>query len=273
MTQNLPERTETPFDMDAIQRAVDAETPEMTKAQRARVRLPRDHPDNPYRIGQVNARGEKICGNRKASWPHDPIPCTATIVMSNGRCHKHGGKSLGGPAHPNFKSGKYSKVALPPNMLEAYEEARMDPELLSMREEIAMLDMRLIDLFNRYEMSGGAETWNRVKRAYKKLRKGLTYGEIDMQMDAIMEMERIFEGERPDHELWAEIMTTMEMRRRVGESERKRLVDMNQMWTNDQMMVTFAQMVDALREFITDRKLLNALGRRLIDIAAGNTRE
>jgi hypothetical protein len=31
------------------------------------------------------------------------------LPMGNGRCNLHGGKSLGGPAHPNYKHGKYVK--------------------------------------------------------------------------------------------------------------------------------------------------------------------
>lgn len=31
------------------------------------------------------------------------------IPMANGRCRMHGGKSLSGQSHPNYKHGRYAK--------------------------------------------------------------------------------------------------------------------------------------------------------------------
>lgn len=39
------------------------------------------------------------------------VPCQ-NAPMGNGRCRMHGGKSLSGIAHPNYKHGRYSKVWL-----------------------------------------------------------------------------------------------------------------------------------------------------------------
>ena len=38
--------------------------------------------------------------------------CKNAPIGSTGRCRMHGGKSLSGIAHPNYKHGKYSKVFL-----------------------------------------------------------------------------------------------------------------------------------------------------------------
>ena len=65
--------------------------------------------------------------------------------MPNGRCRMHGGKSLGGIASPNFKHGGYSKF-LPVRLGDNYQEAMADPELLALRDDIALLDARVHDL-------------------------------------------------------------------------------------------------------------------------------
>ena len=43
-------------------------------------------------------------------------------------CHIHGGKSLRGPAHPHFTTGRYSTV-LPTRLLARYRAAEKDAEL------------------------------------------------------------------------------------------------------------------------------------------------
>jgi hypothetical protein len=56
--------------------------------------------------------------------------------MSNGRCPNHGGKSLSGPAHPNYKHGRYSKL----NMLfERLDRDRRRSERKSKRALAALL--------------------------------------------------------------------------------------------------------------------------------------
>jgi hypothetical protein len=71
-------------------------------------------------------------------------------ALPNGRCHYHGGKSLAGIASPTYKEGKYSKH-LPQRMREAYALAIDDPQLLEQREQIGIIDARLIDLLARVD--------------------------------------------------------------------------------------------------------------------------
>jgi hypothetical protein len=52
---------------------------------------------------------KKLCG---AKLRGKDARCQVAILMRNGRCRIHGGKSLGGWAHPNYKHGYYSKSPL-----------------------------------------------------------------------------------------------------------------------------------------------------------------
>ena len=66
---------------------------------------------------------------------------------TKGRCRWHGGKSLRGAEHPMAKHLRYSKY-LPEALLARYQEARDDPQLLELRDEIALVDSRLIQLID-----------------------------------------------------------------------------------------------------------------------------
>lgn len=79
--------------------------------------------------------------------------CTARSKRSGERCKKpamrgrtvcrsHGGATPRGIASTNFRHGRWSKD-LPAQLASRYEEARHDPELLSLRDEIALVDAQI----------------------------------------------------------------------------------------------------------------------------------
>jgi hypothetical protein len=150
-----------------------------------------------------------LCGARR----RDGGECTQ-VAMANGRCKMHGGKTPTGPALPQFKTGRYSKV-LPAALLDRYQQALADPELLALTDEIALLDARLGAVVTR-----PAST-----------------------------------------EAWAEIVSLVEQRRRLVESERKRLVDLQQTMTAGEAVVLAMQLLDVVRRNVTDRTALAAIGR------------
>ena len=90
-----------------------------------------------------NTLMKKICGakTRKGT------PCLRA-PMVNGRCNLHGGKTPIGAALPQFKTGRYSKY-LPARLAERYHEAERDPELLSLRSELALVQARLAELISK----------------------------------------------------------------------------------------------------------------------------
>jgi len=59
-------------------------------------------------------------------------------AMHNGCCRMHGGKAIGGIAHPHYKHGRYSRTS--GGLRDNYESALADEaKLLDMREDIALL--------------------------------------------------------------------------------------------------------------------------------------
>lgn len=83
------------------------------------------------------ADGTRQCGAPKRDGT--PCPTTRGLDASTGRCRMHlGGGKLRGAANPNFKTGRYSKD-LPTRLLGRFEEAIQDAELLSIRDDVALL--------------------------------------------------------------------------------------------------------------------------------------
>jgi hypothetical protein len=175
--------------------------------------------------------------------------------MPNGRCRMHGGGSLGGIASPNFKHGRYSKY-LPSRLAERYQEAVKDPELLALREEIALVEARIHDLMGRVDAGEAGSLWKETQRIYTDLRQAISKGDANAMATALDRMGEIIENGRGDYAAWSEIYKLIEQRRRLAESERKRLIDMEQMISSERAMVMISNISNLIHENVTDRVAL-----------------
>lgn len=190
--------------------------------------------------------------------------CNRRAVSGRDVCVVHGGKTPEGSALPQFKHGRYSR-SLPEKLAERYQEAAADPELLSLREDVALLDARLSQLIGRADTSESAEAWSRVQKALKDLRKAEAGGKPDRKKEARWALEGAIEQGGRDIEVWAEIGDHLERRRKLTESERKRLIEMEQMVRADQAMSFVAAVVASVRRHVEEPKILAAISA---DIAA-----
>lgn len=59
---------------------------------------------------------------------------------------------------------------------------------------------------------------------------------------------------------WEELYNVLDLRRRVNDTERRRLVDLNQMVPVEQVYVLLGQIYDVIQEHVTDRRILAAIG-------------
>ena len=167
----------------------------------------------------------------------------------------HGGKTPTGIALPQTKHGRYSKV-LPTRMLERYNAAITDPELLNLSAEIAVVDSRLSDLLIRVESGDAGEIWDKLSKAKDKYRDAslkADIAEMGAQLDAMI---RLIERGAQDVAAWREIHGVLEQRRRLVESERKRLVEQEQMLTLHEAMTFFNAVASAVKNNVTDRTIL-----------------
>lgn len=188
-------------------------------------------------------------------------------AMANGVCYHHGGKSLAGVASPTFKTGRYSKH-IPTRMLANYEQAQQDTELLNLREDIALLDARLSDLLRRVDSGESGKVWNDLRAAWKAVKRATDDDERTM---AIAEIGPLIEHGYMDTQAWGEIRDAIEQRRKLVESERKRLIEMQQMMTAGQAQLLIARVYDVVNQHVSDRSTIAAIGAGLQALAGAGT--
>ena len=184
--------------------------------------------------------------------------CKARAVNGSTKCYHHGGKTPSGIASPNLKHGRYSRY-LPARLSGQYEASKNDPALLELREDIALIDSRLSDLIVRVDTGESGQIWKDLVETYSELDIAIRKKDSVSMMQSLTELNRLVNLGKDDYRAWSEIHEVIEQRRRLVESERKRLVEAKQTLTIDQAMLMISALTDIIRTHVTDRKILSAI--------------
>jgi len=197
--------------------------------------------------------------------------CTAKAKSTGKRCRRYavtgytvcqvhgaGSPKQGRPGGRPIVHGRYSK-RLPQKLVARYDEARVDPELLSLRDDVALLDVRISDLTDK--LSTG-ETDN-LLQSLLELCQGavlaLKGGDFDMTMKMLEEMRQRLEGQPQDGWTWTEIVGLLDQRRKLVESERKRLVELQQYVTVEQVMILVSALTKAVISHVNEHSVIAAI--------------
>lgn len=190
--------------------------------------------------------------------------------MPNGRCHKHGGKSLVGIAHSGLTHGRYSKH-LPTRLLSRYNEAKSDGDLTALREEIALTDARLADLLARVDTGEAGSLWEAARKAMGDYDAACNSGRDDAPYRQTLALSTLRDvlNTSQDYEAWNEVQRMVEQRRRLVDTESKRLEKLSQSITAEKAMLLMTAVVGVIREHVRDRDTLAAVSAgigRLISV-------
>lgn len=199
--------------------------------------------------------------------------CTATSKQSHDRCRRqamigssvcymHGGKSLSGLASPSLKHGRYSRV-LPVRLAGRYHEAQQDTDLLALRDEIALLDARLQDVLSRVDTGESGRIWSDLKAAAGELAHAKRTDDKIGQAIALNTILGLITTGHQDYAAWQDVRSLLEQRRRTVESERKRLVEMQQTITVEKAMLLLGAVAGVIKAHVKDPKQLAAISADL----------
>lgn len=205
-----------------------------------------------------NENGKLICGARTKNGS----PCKTSPITGRNRCRLHGGASPRGLAHPRTSHGKYSKD-LPSRLALRYEEARTDEELLALREEIAVIDVRLGDLLTRVDSGESGAVWRKIKKTYRDMSRAVRAGNQQEFAELLNEMGQLINRGHGEYAAWNEIFKAVESRRKVTESERKRLTDMKQIMTAEEATHLLSFVVATIRKHVKDRRTLASISQEI----------
>jgi hypothetical protein len=204
---------------------------------------------------------QRLCNGHK----RDGAPCTNVAVRGNAKCRMHGGQSLSGLASPRLITGKYSKV-LPARLATKYLEAKNSPRLLSLADDIAAAEARLMDLFQRVDSGESGALWHSLGATLDAFNTALAKNDLPAMHAHLATIRSTVTQGCDDSTGWSEIQDLWKTRCLLTQTEMKTLVTMQQMVTTEQLMQMFGIISHAIQEAVTTyahpeacRKILDTL--------------
>lgn len=198
--------------------------------------------------------------------------------MANGRCRNHGGCSPSGIASPHHRGAGRSRY-IPTGWQRAYGEALDDPELLSLRADLARTDAQIDALLQQLPETGAEEeAWGAFVAHFHAAMASLATARApetpEEQQDEAMrdfwialEMAQLLAREGAQHhsaalEVEGRLSALTETRRRLVDSETKRISTAVQSVPVQTVRGIVWALLEILRHEIADRTLLGRIQER-----------
>ena len=195
-----------------------------------------------------------ICG----ATTRQQTPCQGQ-PMPNGRCRMHGGKSHVGVAVATFRHGRHSKY-LPARLLARYHEALSDPERLALHDELALTDARLADVLTRVDTGESGARWQAVQRACDRYAD--RRGEAG-DAERLLALREAVTAGVADAAGWREVASLIAQRKALVESERRRMIELQQYLTAEQALALMTAVIQVVRQHVDDPTVLGAVSTEL----------
>jgi hypothetical protein len=189
--------------------------------------------------------GSKLRGTDPARY------CTKYPLTGRTRCDLHGGNTPAGLDSPNLKTARWSK-RLPAQLAARYDELVADAEIINLGQDIGLLDVRLGQLLERLETAESEIGWQRARETFASLRAGLTSGNSDQIRESMRAMNELFTSNVGLDHTWRDVREALQERRLLVESERRRLVDMHQMVTVEEVLLLVTRIGSIITRNVDD---------------------
>ena len=140
---------------------------------------------------------------------------------------------------------KYRKALQRTGLRVAYERALNDPQLTSVRDELALLEAREAQLLERLPPGG---SFKAASKAFAALQRAIEVHDSAAIASAWQVLKEQIDAGASSDQTWQDLLTVIEERRKLAESEAKRLIGMRAMISVEQAMEFVRRVALVVRE-------------------------
>jgi hypothetical protein len=144
--------------------------------------------------------------------------------------------------------------------LDRYQQSANDPDQLALRHDIALLDARLDDLLRRVGTGESGDAWTRLRKVFAEFYKAHEADDDDKMDQKVEALNEIIAEGAGDETNWAEVLSLLEQRHRMVESEQKRQITGKTMLRADDAAAFVDAMIQSVRLHVKDSDALAAIG-------------
>lgn len=246
---------------------------------------PRGHPSIGWRndgapvwaIGDEKSRfpGQPICGAPRANSQvegHEKfgLICLSPFysLYSNGRCKLHGG-TYGDKAKKRATANalRYS-TAVPGRLLSEYENAHARGELIDLRPEIALVEVRTNEVLKSLDRDGTpVATQGQLLEAWKKFEEAYGTEDTNSIAKSLETLSRLIRKGAAEYYTWRELWELVNIRRGLVQSQVDIMLKVGQALTIEQVRLYTLQLAIEIKKAIGE-KLNSDVGEALLDVIA-----
>lgn len=198
----------------------------------------------------LNEKGQRICGVTKT---RNRGRCFSTAIRENGRCRKHGGNARRGMSHQHYKDGRHSKYLAVGGLAEKYRAGLRNTELLALRDDIVLLDARIFEILEEGQLGASTQLWKDLKSEHEKVVLSRDRGDNKLFAESMTRLSDLIQSGVSQAESWSDVLAVLEQKRKLIESEQKRMVQERQMLAIDQVV----GLINAISEELRQQVLLH----------------
>jgi hypothetical protein len=170
-------------------------------------------------------------------------------------------------AHPNFKSGKYSRYLknVPAELKAGYVAGLKDEEITSIKEELAvctaLIQRRLEDLKSRQ-----VPPWGTVVEALNSFKVAPDEEKAERFADLEKAIRTGFDAWDGEQQIINDIRELLQERSRLAAIEHRREVDLRCLVPVETAYAFLARIMQAMKETITDPAMFRRLNQRVMQL-------
>ena len=192
---------------------------------------------------------DRVCGAKTSGWQDNYRRCRNHSNIDNGnkRCPNHGGDTPRGLASPSWE-GKGRSDYLPEALGDRFDEHMKDPDITSVREDLALTNLRIDMQLEKIEEGGSADKWEELQDEMETLEEARRKGDSAQVSASLNRIDELVTEGNEQQEMWEEIFSIIEKRRKLVETENKRL----QQSSNTLTVEEASMLVDVLTSTVLD---------------------
>ncbi len=145
-------------------------------------------------------------------------------------------------------------------------EIRNNPALLGLRDEIVLVQSRILDQLEKLGTGTSDEAWIDVlaaRAAMERAKEALIRKDNDTaskeMRSAMKALDRACDTDKNELDVWKAVNDAIDRKKRLVESERHLLYEMKQMVTIEQLLLFMSAWTTAVSKHITDPQVRGAI--------------
>lgn len=195
--------------------------------------------------------------------------CQQFPIVGRTRCKLHGGLTPQGVESPHFVNGRRSR-SLPTRLAAHYEDARRSPDLVQLRDDLAVMDALLTETLET--LKDGSGEWKAARDAFDRVRQCMKAKDLTGAAAGMSDLGAVLDGSIAGMEARHRIADLVMVKRKLVDSEVKRAKTLFEMMSAEQAMVLVAALSAAVQEEVPDVRVqarIDAKFQRLLSAHEG----